>query len=86
MKRILSLITAFARIDRKTAPAGGLTNSYLAVILKIERGAAGRRLAPQKLITQKRVTACLEAGRLLLFCLKKQANDTDDHKTELKQI
>ena len=41
MKRILSLITAFARIDRKTAPAGGLTNSYLAVILKIEKGAAG---------------------------------------------
>ena len=55
-----------------------------AVILKTEKGAAGRRLAPHS-VTE--VTACLEAGRLLLvFCLKKQAYDTDDHKTELEQL
>jgi hypothetical protein len=25
-------------------------------------------------------------GRLLLFCLKEQANNADDHKAELKQL
>ena len=49
----------------------------------VKGSATGRRLAPYS-VTE--VTACLEAGRLLLFCLKKQANNADDYKADLKQL
>lgn len=63
-----------------------LTISHLAAILGVQtKGAAGRRLAPQVSFS-KRVTACVEAGRLLLFCLKTQANNADYDNAELKQL
>ena len=34
----------------------------------------------------REVTACLEAGRLLLFCLNEQAANTDDDKAKLKNF
>ena len=56
------------------------------VILKIKRGAAGRREPPHDIteVTVKRV----RLGRLLLFIiyLDDQGNDADDQNTELKQV
>ena len=63
-----------------------LTKWICAVILEYRKGAAGRRSAPHW-ITE--VTACLEAGRLLLFAvmyLNEQAANTDDNQTELEQL
>ena len=54
------------------------------VILKIKRGAAGRREPPHDIteVTVKRV----RLGRLLLFYLENQRNDADDQNAELKQV
>lgn len=62
-----------------------MTIEFAAVILIIERGAAGRRSAPYIAIE---VTAKLGSwGGYFFFCdLKNQTNDADDHKTELKQV
>ena len=54
------------------------------VILKIKRGAAGRREPPHDIteVTVKRV----RLGRLLLFYLENQRNDGYDQNTEVKEI
>ena len=54
------------------------------VILKIKRGAAGRREPPHDIteVTVKRV----RLGRLLLFYLENQRNDADDQNAELEQV
>ena len=62
-----------------------LTNQKENPIMNIEKGAAGKRLAPHRFIE---VIADLwkECRRLLRFSLKNQAYDADYHKTELKQL
>jgi len=61
-----------------------LTFSREWAILTLETGALPANGQSPYSVTE--VTACLEAGRLLLFCLKKQANNADDYKAELKQL
>ena len=62
-----------------------LTTQHSAVILMIE-GAIGKRSPSPQFNYSKEVTACLEAGRLLSFCLKTKANDANNNQTELEQI
>ena len=75
----------FPRQKRKS-PGGGLGIDFFPyhVILKIKRGAAGRREPPHDIteVTVKRV----RLGRLLLFYLENQRNDADDQNAELKQV
>ena len=53
-------------------------------IINIEKGAAGKRLAPHSCFE---VIAELSRGRRLLrFSLKNQAYDADNDKTELEQL
>ena len=73
---------------KKEIPRGGLGIDFFPyhVILKIKRGAAGRRepLASYKEVTVK----WLNLWRLLLFIiyLDDQGNDADDQNAELKQV
>ena len=52
--------------------------------MNIEKGAAGKRLAPQWMFEV--IAELVRVRRLLLFCLYKQAYDADDHKAELEQF
>ena len=71
---------------KKKSPGGGLGIDFFPyhVILKIKRGAAGRREPPHDIteVTVKRV----RLGRLLLFYLENQRNDGYDQNTEVKEI
>ncbi len=70
---------------KKKSPGGGLGIDFFPyhVILKIKRGAAGRR----EPLSSYRVTAERPSlWRLLLFYLENQRNDADDQNTELKQV
>ena len=62
----------------------GIDKRWKAGIMKIRRGAAGRREPPHDItvVTVKRV----RLGRLLLFYLENQRNDADDQNAELEQV
>jgi len=63
-----------------------LDKSILGGYTEHRKGAAGERLAPYNAIE---VTACLEAGRLLLFVvmyLDDQVHNANDNQTELEQL
>ena len=72
---------------KKKSPGGGLGIDFFPyhVILKIKRGAAGRR---EPLVSYREVTVkWANLGRLLLFIyLENQRNDADDQNAELKQV
>ena len=71
--------------QKKIPRRGGLGIDFFPyhVILKIKRGAAGRR----EPLSSYRVTAERPSlWRLLLFYLENQRNDADDQNTELKQV
>ena len=71
---------------KKKSPGGGLGIDFFPyhVILKIKRGAAGRREPP---FTKRSNRAVGTVGRLLLFIyLENQRNDADDQNAELKQV
>lgn len=59
----------------KIPPSGwcqktGLTNKYIAVIIDIEKGAAGKRLLPQIVIRNDRYHVGVRA--VIFFCLKSE--------------
>ena len=53
------------------------------VILKIKRGAAGRREPP---FTKRSNRTVGTVGRLLLFTVQEQVNDTNDQDADLNEI
>ena len=61
-----------------------LTNQKENPIMNIEKGAAGKRSVPHKVIEV--IAVLVRDRRLLRFSLKNQAYDADYHQTELKQL
>ena len=70
---------------KKKSPGGGLGIDFFPyhVILKIKRGAAGRREPP---FTKRSNRTVGTVGRLLLFAVQEQVNDTNDQDADLNEI
>ena len=70
---------------KKKSPGGGLGIDFFPyhVILKIKRGAAGRREPP---FTKRSNRTVGTVGRLLLFPVQEQVNDTNDQDADLNEI
>ena len=61
----------------------GIDKRWKAGIMKIKRGAAGRREPP---FTKRSNRAVGTVGRLLLFAVQEQVNDTNDQNADLNEI
>ena len=70
---------------KKKSPGGGLGIDFFPyhVILKIKRGAAGRREPP---FTKRSNRTVGTVGRLLLFAVQEQVHDTNDQDADLNEI
>ena len=68
---------------KKKSPMWGIDKRWKAGIMKIKRGAAGRREPP---FTKRSNRAVGTVGRLLLFAVQEQVNDTNDQNADLNEI
>ncbi len=76
--------TTFCRERQPLLVPKGLTTQADLIILNIERALP---VDGWPLVYGKEVTACFEAGRLLLFMyLNEQTHNADDDQTKLKQL
>ena len=70
-------------LEKNKSPVWGIDKRWKAGIMKIRGGAAGRREPP---FTKRSNRTVGTVGRLLLFAVQEQVNDTNDQNADLNEI